>query len=273
MSNILIEECLFEGDEKISLSTPLYRYLPLESFLFLLEFERIGFSKIKNWPDSFEGSHFDLMRAASQEKYSNYKANDIYASCWTLQEEPRALYTEEYDYESATKELIKDGSAAMWESYCKNGGVRIKVTLGKLLELFGTKLSDCHLYHGRVYYEAAGVFSKTIKTSSLIHTLLHKRISFRYESEYRFILVSNSNRDDAMITVDVGDLYEFLDEVLVSPATESREWIARSIYHAGVDISINPHKCISINSKNNKQFCRISQLYKSIDETLGYFDA
>ncbi|PCH83256.1 MAG: hypothetical protein COB89_05815 [Piscirickettsiaceae bacterium] len=273
MGNIEIEECLFKAEKKIDLSTPLFRYLSLEGFLFLIEFGRIGFSKIETWPDSYEGSNFDFMKTLSEEKRSGKNVSDFYAGCWSLHEEPRVLYENNHEYESAVKELTEHGSAAMWETYCKNGGVRIKTTIGKLLECFESELVDCGLYHGKVYYEAASSFNKTIMTPSLIHTLLHKRVSFRYESEYRFILETNSKRDEPLITVQVGDLYDFLDEILVSPATSSNEWVARSIYHAGVDISINPRKHSSINSKNKKQFCRISRLYSFVSETIGYHGA
>ncbi len=270
MESINITECLFGEEESISLSTPIYRYLSLESFLFLLESKRISFSKIKNWPDSFEGSHFDFMSQLRKEKHAKHNVREFYASCWTLQEEPRVLYSTEREYKNAVDELNQHGSAAMWQSYCQNGGVRIKTTVGKFIDLCQEYPSGYTLYYGPVYYAAANSFTKTIKAPDQIYTLLHKRVSFRYESEYRFILITDSERDHSIVTVQTGDLFDFIDEILVSPATESEEWIARTIYHMSVDITIDYPKRTDVNAKDGKRFCRISQLFKSINEDIGY---
>ncbi|MCF8383300.1 MAG: hypothetical protein K9G39_06840 [Chlorobium sp.] len=266
-----IIECLFLEEENIQLSTPIYRYLSLESFLFLLEFKRIPFSKIKNWPDSFEGSHFDFMSRQHKENHAKHNViSDFYASCWTLQEEPRVLYSTEREHKNAVEELKQHGSAAMWQSYCQNGGVRIKTTIGKFVDICQEYPSGYTIYHGPVYYAAANSFSKTIKAPDQIYTLLHKRVSFRYESEYRFILITDSEKNHSIETVPTGDLFDFIDEILVSPATETGEWIARTIYHMGLDITIDYPKRTDINSKDGKRFCRISQLFKRISEDVGY---
>ncbi len=95
--------------------------------------------------------------------------------------------------------------------------------------------------------------------------LFMKRISFQYETEYRYIIVPNQHLKEDMITVPINDLYDFIDEILVSPATASNEWISRTLYKIGYKIS-PPHS--GLNAKNGKQFRRISQLYGLISQVL-----
>lgn len=44
----MINPCLFEGEKDIPESTPLYKYLSVEAFLYLIEFERLTFSQTTN---------------------------------------------------------------------------------------------------------------------------------------------------------------------------------------------------------------------------------
>lgn len=264
-----IKSCLLEGDDDIHEETPLFKYISIESFLYLVEFKRINFSRITNWPDAYEGSRFEFFRKINiQDGFSNNTKKDFYGSCWSLQTEEPCLYENQEAYKLAMDELYRDGSAAMWEVYCKNGGVRIKTTLKKLNELFLNGLAKCNVYRGKVFYEPTTSWNKTIKTADLISLLFMKRISFRHEAEYRYILVSDKHRQESIIDVSTEKLSDFLDEILVIPATSSKKWISRTLYHLGVDISLENGICI--NSKNGNQFCRISQLYGPVSQIVGH---
>jgi hypothetical protein len=158
----------------------------------------------------------------------------------------------------------------MWETYCKYGGVRIKTTLDKLNDLFSNRLSECKLLQrGKVHYEPEEIYN----TIEGISTLFTKRISFRHESEYRYILLPNESKKDKFIYLEIGnlgDLFNLIDEILVSPATSANKWISRTIYKYGVDRFNSPER--GENDKNGKQFCRISKLYSSISEDTSHFD-
>jgi len=263
--------CILKGDEDLPPETPLYRYLSTESFLYLLEFARVMFSKISEWPDSFEGTRYEFLKKARDDKeFSETQKDDFFISCWTLQTEESCLYKDASVFDAAQKELALHGSAAMWESYCRNGGVRIQTTLGKVQQLFQDKLSGWKIYRGKVYYEPADNWVMTLQTPSLVSTLLHKRVSFRSESEYRFVLLPNAKVSEPRETVKIDDLYDFLDAILISPATSSNVWLSRTLYNIAVGITIKPPKRTCINWKDEKQFCRISQLYKHISETVGH---
>lgn len=267
-----IEACLIDGAKDLSEDAVLYRYLSTDAFLHLTEFKRLSFTRITDWPDSFEGSRFAfLSKIHTLTDFPGRTKNDFLAMCWSLQSEDRRLFDGYEDHKKAVEEIRKNGSAAMWESYCRNGGVRIATTVGKLNRLLETKTSDCTIFRGRVYYEPTDSWSITIKAPTLISTLLHKRVSFRHEDEYRYILVPDSTISDPVVSVEIVSLYQFLDDILVSPATSRNKWISRTLYHIGVDLTINrENNCV--NSKDDHQFCRISQLYATISQTIGYSD-
>jgi|GEM_PF-1241097 len=273
-----VNVCLVENKTDVSADTPIYRYLSTDSFLHFVEFKRLLFTRITNWPDSYEGSRYTFLNKytrlnkAHKDDFPGRDKNDFYAMCWSLQADDSCLFPTVKDHEKAVQELQRNGSAAMWESYCKNGGVRIKTTLGKLDKLFKSKLADCQLFRGAVYYEPAESWGTTMKAPALISTLLHKRISFRYENEYRYILVPDRPIAEPLKPVKVDDIFDLVDEILVCPATSGNKWVSRTLYHVGVDLTINKKNNYCINSKDNRQFCRISQLYARVSETVGYYN-
>lgn len=273
---VIIQPCLLQDDSDLHEETPLYKYLSVEAFLYLIEFKRLIFSRITTWPDAYEGARFELFnKFRKHPEFSNYKKGDFYGSCWSLQSEDKRLYDDnddmkENNYQAANDELKRHGSAPMWESYCKYGGVRIKTTLDKLNKLFSNKLQNCRLFRGKVYYEAASSWSKTIKAPDIISTLFMKRIPFRYESEYRYILVLNESKGDKIILVEIDDLFDLLDEILIAPVTPPNKWKSQTLYNIGVEICNNPDR--TTNRKNGEQLCRISQLYGTISGEVGHYD-
>jgi len=264
--------CLFDGDIDLPQDTPLYRYLSIEAFLYLREFSRLTVSKITDWPDSFEGSRYEFLRMAKKQELSDVPKADFYASCWTLQTEARCLFSNDEQFGKAQQELSRCGSAAMWETYCSKGGVRIKTTLGKVDNLLASGLPNCKIFRGKVYYEPTDSWEKTINAPNLVSTLLHKRVSYRSESEYRFILLADNPKQESIMSIQINDLFELLDEILISPATSSNIWLSRTLYNIAVGVSIDFPRRTNPNDKDGCQFCRISQLYSLVSETIGHVD-
>jgi len=84
--SLQIKPCLLEGEDDLPENTPLYKYLPIEAFLYLYEFERINFTRITDWPDAYEGSRFEFFsNAKKDQRYSNRNTDEFYGSWWTLQ--------------------------------------------------------------------------------------------------------------------------------------------------------------------------------------------
>lgn len=264
--------CLLRGENDLSGETPIYKYLSIEAFLYLLEFRRLTFSRITNWSDAYEGSRFEFFKKIKQDhQFANNEKQDFYASCWSLQTEELCLYETSAEYQKAIDELQQNGSASMWGSYCKKGGVRVKTTLCKMNNLLEAELDKIAIFRGKVYYEPQGSWNKTLKCSELITTLLMKRVSFRHEAEYRYILVPEEKEQTPTLTVKIENLFDFFDEILIGPATVSTKWIPRTLYNMAVGLSIGPNMQ-GINHKNGKQFCKISQLYGHISQHIGHND-
>lgn len=71
-ANPKICPCLFDEENDLLPEILLYRYMSIETFLYLLEFQRITISRITEWPDSYEGTRFEfLKRVKEDEKLSS----------------------------------------------------------------------------------------------------------------------------------------------------------------------------------------------------------
>jgi hypothetical protein len=234
----------------------------------LVVFYRLTFSRFASWPDAYEGFRFEFFKRLKEDpEFKDTNKNNFFGSCWTLQADDICLYENAEEYKLAIEELLQNGSASMWETYCKNGGVRIKTTLGKIYNLLVQHFGAFNIYRGKVYYEPAKSWNKSIKATDLASTLFMKRVSFRYEAEYRFILVSKSPLKETLISAPVASLFDFLDEILISPAIPSRIWISRTLYNIAVGIADSRG---SVNHKNGNQFCKISQLYSIVSQAVGH---
>jgi hypothetical protein len=243
--------------------TVIYKYMSLESFLhFFLNGELI-FQKVRMWPDSFEGVRFNLLTKTGIWGNNNENIiDDYFGSCWSLQIEDRRLFKNESEYVESCKEIRELGSASMWEDYCKNGGVRVCTTVGKVLETINKK--ENKIWHGNVYYEPSW-YMKT-KPIEAEETLFHKRTCFRHENEYRFLI--KNKHSDPIITFKIDNMREFIDGILVSPSVETKSWVSRAIYKLLVNSDI-AYTEFSTNDKNGKQYFHISQLYGLITEEVN----
>lgn len=266
-----VEPCLYPGETDLPDDTPLYKYLSIEAFLHLLECTEIIFSRISTWPDAYEGLVFGFLNKHRKDKdFLGRSKHDLYGSCWTLQREDPRLYASEdaEEYKSALAELQEHGSAAMWENYCRNGGVRIRTTLGKMTELLEREQADARVFRGRAQYTSGNSgLTKAMTVRGTAPALFLKRVAFRHEAEYRYILLPKNRIDGPVIPIRIGRPYDFLDEVLICPATRDKTWAARALYLLSVGISCDPGKGGS-NTKKGRQFCRISQLYGTISQEI-----
>jgi len=241
--------------------TPLYRYYSLESFIYLITSRRLRFSKIKEWPDKFEGINYEYSEKMINNN-TEVDTDNIFGLCWTQEIDIKECYLDNKIYQEANSKLQRDGSPALFGQYCGNIGVRVKTTLGKIIAKINTHIgskANITLEHGPVsYFSYFNIRKNTVKS------LFDKFSAYRYEAEYRFLLI-NSCPPEGTIEIDIGDPFDFFDEYLISPATKNNAWMAKALYNACIPVFQN----MDVNSKNRKQFCRISQLYGNISEELG----
>jgi len=247
--------------------TPLYRYLSVDKFKSLLERNELLFAKISSWADAQEGLRFNAMRVKEPDHhYSTRSLDSFYASCWSLQTEDKLLFGSPEHYQESVDELAKDGSDAMWRAYCQDRGVRIKTTLGKLEELFlASSLPTSALYSGRVYYDPFGSnWGNTLRHNHFMSVFLQKRVCFRSEAEFRFLFCATDDIPDTHINIPIPNLYNLVDEVLISPARRENKACSQNL--VGMTQAIFPRDLNACgNTKNGQQFCRISQLYGNVE--------
>jgi hypothetical protein len=257
-----IQPCLQKGEKDLPNEAPLYKYLSIEAFLYLLHYKQLTFSRFASWPDAYEGFRYQLLQQYKNDpQFAEITKDHFFGSCWTLQTEDSRLYDNRKEHLLAEEDLQRNGSAAMWEAYCRNGGVRIKTSLGRINDLLENNLSSFKGFRGKVYYEARTDFQKTTKYSNVVSALFMKPVAFRHEAEYRYILVPKTSVKKTIVTVPFGDLFEFIDEVLISPANNSTKWISRTLYKIVAEDAIA--------RRWQKPFCKISQLYGLISESIG----
>lgn len=250
------------NDNETNNDMPIYRYYNLESFMYLIGSRRLRFSRITEWPDKFEGINY-----TNSEKIINnnpeINLDNIWGSCWTQEVDIRECHSREDDHLNATAEIQNEGSAALWEQYCGNSGVRVKTTIGKILDRLNTFKSDkphVILIHDKVQYCPGLQIQLNTKDC-----LFLKRTPFRHECEYRFLLI-DKERSQNNIEVDIGDPLVFFDEFLISPTTKRNNWITHTIYQTFAPIFSD----MSSNNKNGNNFCRKSQLYEKTSNELGW---
>ena len=229
--------------------------MAIDSFLHFFMNHSLVVQKITNWPDFCEGKLFEFFKKNVLID-SKFSPEDYFGTCWTLQDDDQRLFDSEDGFRTSCKEIRELGSAAMWEAYCKGGGLWIKTTVGKVLDVLR---SYEDLWHGRIFYKPL----ITEKPESIEETLFHKRTCFRHEDEYRFIV--RSGNASGMLDLPINNMRCFIDEMLVSPSRKENSWISRAIYklvaHSNVSLRL-----YDMNSKDGKQYCRISQMYGLISE-------
>lgn len=258
--------CMITDNSLISERDVIYRYLDVESYLYLIQYRRFPVTRIIAWPDSFEGTKYEFLKNARH--VPSVDKERIFASCWSLQTEDRRLYQTDRAFSRALAEVERNGSASMWSTYCPRGGVRLKTTVEKILAL-AEKVANLHLvHHGKVYYEAADEWGESFQRPNPLEALLHKRISFRHETEYRFIFEGPDPSSERYF-IPVDDFYDTFDEVLVAPSVPAMRWLSRTIYNLSVKHTIHFPDRTTVNSKRGKQYCRISQLHGMISEVVG----
>lgn len=243
-----------------------YRYFDSGSFDRFIS-NGLSMTRIESWPDRFETAGFEFMQEFPQYNDARSRLN-FFASCWSFDTVSRHEFDNDSSYNAAEKELRNDGSAAMWENYCREGGVRICTTIGKLKSAFQASNLSCQIVHcGAVKYCAAMDNERLNPSNPIEKTFFFKRIGFRHELEYRFITyLENENSD--WVSLPVKDYFDFLEEILVFPLkNNSLEVCANNLHEKSIAISTHPTR--GSNSKNGSTFCRISQLYGMVSNEIG----
>jgi hypothetical protein len=226
----------------------------IDSFLHFFMNRSLVLQKIQSWPDYLEGRRFEFFKKNGLIRTES-SVEEYFGSCWSLQVDDQRLFDSKEAYQISCKEIRELGSAAMWEGYRKGGGLRVRTTIGKVLDV----LRVHQIWHGSVYYEPSHPITK--KPEPVEEALFYKRTCFRHEDEYRFIVRSTSS--SRLLELPISDMRNFVDEILVSPTRKEDSWRSQAIYRLVANSYVACTRD-EINSKDGEQHCRISQLYSLV---------
>jgi hypothetical protein len=222
----MITEMVDFDDNQFTDDTNVYKYLSLESLIFICTFKCLLFNSIKNWKDFGEGSLYSFLLKSGV--YRKTEVGSYLGSSWTLQN-CEELDVNRKKMESAKKELEKQGSASMWETYCRNGGVRIKTTIGKILKSINDDKCKYKVFRKKVYYAPDDYYEDEKNIDQIEKLLFRKRYSYSYESEYRFLLLDDTNLKSKAY-IPINPMHDLIDSILICPNGKTKEWISQSLY-------------------------------------------
>ena len=200
----------------VSEDTPIYKYMPFNYTVAMLQNHQLVLNKVSTWQDVYE--NFML----KQDCFLNNgtpvdvinQADGVYGQCWTVRAE----------------------SDAMWRIYSPNkDAIRIKTTVGKLFDtLYVTNQNMADTYIGRVVYldqaqiDAGVQALSPITSMDFLHNVITgafvKRLEFNHEEEVRIIRML-----DSQDTFLAGNLMyfnigaDFIEELCIDPRVDDAE--------------------------------------------------
>jgi hypothetical protein len=206
----------------------LWRYMDLTKFIALLDTKTLYFARADLLGDAWEGaaSRFNVkMRPIRYQEVPETVRRNIFDTISSVTQQTRIR-----TYISCWH-MDQHESDAMWKLYMKaNTGIAIQTTLGRLKEsMTGDK--DHKVCIGKVRY--IDYDTEEIPENNAFWPFLHKRASFRHESEVRailfgaFPLATQSTAAPAAgvevpVSIDV-----LIERVYVAPMTPT--WVAQVI--------------------------------------------
>ena len=198
-----------KGDRDIAL----YRFMPFDSLLQMLNEQKNTLVKSSLWEDSYENFMLKNEFLVNGKNYSLEKLSDEwFGQCWTT----------------------KSSSDAMWRIYSHDKkSVRIKTTVGRLWDSAITYQGDGIFMIGKVQYFSQAQILKDIEEGApyrlsevsdmMINSLYVKRNSFRHELEWRLVYHCGSKsaeKEKNAIQVDINPL-EFIMNVYFDPRADN----------------------------------------------------
>ena len=240
---------------------PLWRYLTLPKFLSLIQTQSLYLSNLEllSQDDPFEGTlppskfihrewnTFEDLPTEYKERIKGFmkpEENDLKVGFVKLKQLAELRIRQAYAYRRSffinCWHLNKDESVAMWNLYSKDdAGIAIVASEYTIQEAF--KKSDINLYGGRVSYGDYSDESFLISDDNCFSPVMHKRINFSHEQEYRLVHWDTSVTSKQLYS-DNG-LFNHDGQVFLIPHSrsitvgKSEEEIEKSTPKVGISIS------------------------------------
>lgn len=198
--------------QRVSGDIPLYRIIPFDSLLQMLNERTNVLVHTNKWEDVYENFLVNEVFMRDGREMPIYQlAKRFYGQCWTS----------------------KQSSDALWRIYSQDRkSVRIKTTIGKLMDSLPNDHESGFFLVGKVeYYNQSKIESDLRKikqvtmeqlSSLMLQSFFVKRNSFSHESEYRVVFMRDSdpkNHSD-VITIPIDPL-SFIDSVCFDPRADN----------------------------------------------------
>jgi len=207
------EEAFEVGDKQF------YRYYSLESAKLSLKSNSLWFSNPTEWDDPFEKLFIEAKYQHNGITKDFPLKNRLFCICIT----------------------DEDNSLASWDAYSNNQtAIRFQLSSKELLQLLEAQ-SIYEVYIGKVRYRGTreidgkngpsdfdlnDLFNISLSEKHKISLLLLKRYAYRYEREFRIILVRKNqikNLKGIKLTFDRNMVHELITEVKIGPSTKATE--------------------------------------------------
>ena len=214
----------------------LWKYFDLHRFIYMLNEKKLFFTRLDKLEDPFEGVHLEILK--NDAKYFNIPLEiksfdeDIpYSKKQQLINEKKLhdyLRNQEIE-KSQNKQYVncwfksERESMAMWNLYSNPDSVALKVKFEKLKEEL-TKQSDIFILENgkrlsvigeQITYLKLNPFDEELEKQNLKFSAMQKDISFEYEKEYRFLIVT-TDLDEQPIFFEIPIDIEKLEITVIS---------------------------------------------------------
>lgn len=198
----------------IDLTTPIYKYIPLQFVMSMIQNQKLAINRISAWPDVYEnyilkqnymlydGTHIDVIN----------QADGVFGQCWTICPE----------------------TDAMWRIYSQDlKSIRIRTTVEKLYDtLYQSDSNMADTYIGLVQYKTQSDINAYVLSLSplnasdfiaeVVKGAFVKRTEFSHEQEVRIVRIL-----DSLQMNNIGDLLyypinsQFIEELCIDPRADN----------------------------------------------------
>jgi len=183
------------------LDKPIYRFISLTRLLEMFKTRQLILPKVISWEDPYENFFLKSKFKTTDQSKIAHLQDSFFGLCWSLSANSDALW------------MIKSSDKR---------GVRIKTTIGKLLNVFNA--SNYNFVIGKVEYiskKEMMAWWKSQKTVSIsqelqdktIKALFYKRDNFSHEREIRVISCCPQEAHESLIKINNIDCKDFIDNI------------------------------------------------------------
>ncbi len=205
----------------------LWKYFDLHRFIYLLTKQELFFTRLDKLDDPFEGlstrflrSNLEISKLENTARHYNALTNssDEHIEKVKAVGELVKKYTTEL---SQTKQYVNcwfagdRESMAMWNLYSNQDSVALKVDFDSIKENFEDSFknfislnkNNISVIGDEITYLKLNPFDEKLKKQNLKYSALKKDLSYAYENEYRFLIVTKESETEFETEIELRKLF------------------------------------------------------------------